>query len=448
MNSLSFIQTGTVNFEIFGNNFTTVMGTVFTLLYLYQFVYIFIALIRRPKQYPTTDQSNHYAVIIAARNEENVLPELLKSVAGQTYPAEKVTVFVVADNCTDTTAATARALGAVVYERQNKERVGKGYALEFLFDHIEADYGITHFKAYIVLDADNVLRPNYIEEMDKVHSAGYRVVTSYRNSKNYGANWVSAGYALWFMRESRHLNHPRTIIGTNAAISGTGFLVDSGIIKRNGGWKHFLLTEDIEFTADCAVQGERIGYCHNAELFDEQPETFRQSWRQRKRWAKGYFQVFHKYGGKLLKGCAKMRWACYDVAMNIMPAFIMTFIQLLMIASMLIANLLINHNISIGLLRCFMRSLAYGYGLFFVLGLFTLITEWKRIHCNKAKAVLYFFTFPIFMLSYVPISLVALFTRVEWKPIEHKRVVNVEEIEAKNKENFFAGEATDSDKKE
>lgn len=408
---------------------STIIGTLFTVMYLYQFFYIFVALFHKPLRYPKTDQSQRYAIVIAARNEENVLPELLKSIAAQTYPKERLTVFVVADNCTDRTADAARAHGAVVYERQNKEFIGKGYALEFLFDRIEEDFGIRAQDAYIVLDADNVLRPNYVEEMDKAHCAGYKVLTSYRNSKNYGTNWISAGYALWFMRESRHLNNPRSILGTSAAISGTGFLVDSSIIARNGGWKHFLLTEDIEFTADCAIHHEKIGYCHQAELFDEQPETFRQSWRQRKRWAKGYFQVFRNYGKGLFKGSLKMHWACYDMTMNIMPAFILTTIQLCAITGLFIANLIVHHTGSAALLKCFGVSLAYGYGILFIIGIFALITEWKKIHCNKVKAVLLFFTFPIFMLTYIPISVVALFSHVEWQPIAHKHAVTVTEIE-------------------
>jgi len=327
--------------ETIGFYISLVVGALFTLFYLYQFFYLFVALVKKPRSYPVTDQTKRYAAIIAARNEEKVLPELLKSIAGQTYPADRIDVYVVADNCTDKTAEVARALGARVYERQNKEKVGKGYALQFLFNRIADDVGIRTYDAYMVFDADNVLRANYIEEMDKAYCAGNKVLTSYRNSKNYGANWVSAGYALWFMRESRHLNNPRSLLRTSAAISGTGFLVDAAIIERNGGWKHFLLTEDIEFTIDCVLHGEHVGYCHGAELFDEQPETFRQSWRQRKRWAKGFFQVFRHYGKALLKNAVRFYWSCYDMAMNIMPAFMLSTVQLVSITGLLIANLIV-----------------------------------------------------------------------------------------------------------
>ncbi len=424
---------GMTTLESIGFRISIGIGILFTVLYTYQFVYVFIACIKKPKTYPATDQTKHYAILIAARNEEKVIPQLLKSIQGQTYPKDLIDVYVIADNCTDRTADVCREMGAIVYERQNKDLIGKGYALQFLFRCIGRDKGLRSYDAYMVIDADNVLRPNYIEEMDKAHCAGNRILTSYRNSKNYGASWVSAGYSLWFMRESRHLQNPRSLLGTSAAISGTGFLIDSEIIERNGGWKHFLLTEDIEFSVDSILQGERVGYCHQAELFDEQPETFRQSWRQRMRWAKGFFQVFRHYGKGLGKGALKLQWSCYDMTMNIMPAFFLSTIQLGGTTILLILHAILHHELSSKLLGNYLYFFGFSYALLFVLGFITLITEWKHIYCPKWKAILHTFTFPIFMLSYLPISLVALFSKVEWKPIQHRYNVDPTEIEKQSK---------------
>ena len=81
---ISGLTVGMNRLEGAGVYISTTVGIVFTLMYLYQFFYIFVALIKRPLRYPATDQSKRYAVVIAARNEENVLPELLRSIAGQT----------------------------------------------------------------------------------------------------------------------------------------------------------------------------------------------------------------------------------------------------------------------------------------------------------------------------------------------------------------------------
>ena len=74
-------------------------------------------------------------------------------------------------------------------------------------------------------EADNLIKQNYITEMNKMFSNVHRILTSYRNTKNYGTSWVSAGGSLWYLRESKFLNCPRTLLNTSCAISGTGFLV-------------------------------------------------------------------------------------------------------------------------------------------------------------------------------------------------------------------------------
>ena len=305
-----------------------VISALFFICYTYQFLYIPLVLLKKRRPLPHPAASHRYAVLIAARNEENVIAGLLDSLAAQTYDMSLVTVFVAADNCTDSTAAIAREHGAVVYERFNHVNVGKGYALDFLLQHIGADYP-EGFDGYFVFDADNILSPDYLERMNESFSAGNEIVTSYRNSKNFGDNWISAGYALWFLRESRYLNGARNRLGSSAAVGGTGFLFSQRILDESHGWRFYLLTEDIEFSIHHILRGERIAICEDAVLYDEQPTDFRQSCRQRLRWAKGYIQVFRRYGAELLKGTAKGSWSCFDMSMSILPAFILTALCLL-----------------------------------------------------------------------------------------------------------------------
>ena len=177
-----------------------IIACVFFVCYAYQFIYIPISWRgRRTAHKPP--KLHRFAVLIAARNEEAVISELIDSINAQDYPSGLIDIYVVADNCTDGTAKTARCHGAQVFERFDTQHVGKGYALDFLLSHIPHEY-----DAYLVLDADNVIAPDYIRHMDQTLSDGYKIATSYRNSKNYGDNWISAGYALWFLRESRYLN--------------------------------------------------------------------------------------------------------------------------------------------------------------------------------------------------------------------------------------------------
>ena len=393
-----------------------ILAGVFFLCYAYQFFYIPTALLRSPRPHGPA-RKHRFAVLICARNEQTVLADLLQSLKNQTYDPSCMTVFVMADNCTDGTAALARQQGAVVYERHNLQQVGKGYALEQLLRCIRTDYP-AGFDGYFVFDADNVLRPDYIEQMNRTFSDGYEVVTSYRNSKNYGDNWISAGYALWFLRESRYLNGARHLLGVSCAVSGTGFLFSRAVLEQAGGWPFHLLTEDIEFSAWNIIRGTRIGFCRDAMLYDEQPVTFRQSWRQRMRWARGYLQVFARHGRGLARGALAGHFSCFDMMMNIMPAVVLTAASLGVYGGMVALGLL--HGSGVLLALRGLAGLAGGmYGTLFVLGAITTATEWRKIRATTGKKLLYTLTFPLFMLTYIPISFAALFRRVEWKPIVH-----------------------------
>ncbi len=400
---------------------------LFFICYAYQFYYILVAFCRRDKPHGPV-KLHRYAVLISARNEAAVIGQLLDSIRSQDYPRAMVRIFVVADNCTDDTAQVARRHGAFVYERFHQTQVGKGYALNYLLREIAQDYPPDAFDGYFVFDADNILSENYITEMNKSFSDGYAILTSYRNSKNYGDNWISAGYALWFLRESRFLNHSRMLLGTSCAVSGTGFLFSRQILEQCGGWNFFLLTEDIQFTVHNVVAGEKIGYCSTAVVYDEQPVTLRQSWRQRMRWAKGYLQVFRMYGTRLLKGIVTKRsFSCFDMTMNIMPAMILTALSILLNVGAAVYGLLAGENLLIGL-RSVLETVCNTYFCLLLIGGITTLNQWKAIHTTTAKKILYTFTFPVFMLLYIPISICALFRKVEWSPIQHNKALTLQEI--------------------
>lgn len=406
-----------------------IISVVFFVCYAYQFLYIpaVLWLRRRRAALPAAPASNHYAILICARNEAAVIGDLLASLRAQTYPRELLTVYVLADNCTDDTARIAREGGAVVYERFNRQQVGKGYALQTLLTHIARDVP-AGYDGYFVFDADNLLSPDYIEQMNRTFSAGHDIITSYRASKNYGDNWISAGYALWFLREAQYLNNARMRLGSSCAVSGTGFLFSDGVLEACGGWNFFLLTEDIEFTIDNVVRGEKVGYAAGAVLYDEQPTSFAQSWRQRMRWSKGYLQVFRKYASELFSGIARGSFSCYDMTMNIMPAAVLTGLSVVVNIGAAIANATSGGSMAV-LAVSVLQTLMSLYLTLFVLGAITTVTEWKNIRCAAWKKVLYAFTFPLFMLTYVPICIASLFTKVEWKPICHTRVMTLEQIE-------------------
>ena len=399
---------------------------LFFACYVYQFVYIPIAWLPRKKE--TLHAPMHrFAVLIAARNEEAVIGKLIDSIKAQSYPGRLVKIFVAADNCTDATAEAARSHGAEVYERYDMTRCGKGYALDFLLREIKLR-GYGRFDGYIVIDADNVLDRDFILHMNETFSAGHDIVTCYRSSKNYGDNWISAGYALWFLRESRYLNSARARLGSSCGVSGTGFLFSQAVLDaQGGGWPFHLLTEDIEFTIDNVTRGMKVGYCPDAIAYDEQPISFRQSWAQRLRWSRGYLQVFKKYGRALISGIFSGSFSCYDMAMSIMPAAVLTGVSIVVNLGAAAVNVFHYHEWDVLAVSALQTVLNF-YLTLFVLGAITTATEWRGIHCPGWKKIAYVFTFPAFMLTYVPIVVESLFVTPEWTHIDHTRAVTVQQI--------------------
>ena len=278
-------------------NIYNIVGNVITILLAYKTIYWIIGVFFTRKFKPA--KNNHkYAILIAARNEKNVIGNLLDSIKKQDYPQELLTVFVVADNCTDNTAEIARKRGAICYERFDDEHKTKGFALQYLLEKIEEDYGRMSFEGYFIFDADNLLKKDYISRMNDAFDAGEKIITSYRNTKNFDENWIASTYALHWIRSIRSNHRARSILRLATNIQGTGFLFANEIVKD--GWKYTSLTEDRALTADAVAQGYKISYQDAAEFYDEQPTNLKVALRQRTRWSKGHLMAFVETGPYLL----------------------------------------------------------------------------------------------------------------------------------------------------
>ena len=174
--------------------FNFLVFIVFTVCYAYQLYYVLVVLTRKPKA--ITAKKNHkFAVTISARNEEAVIGNLIHSIKVQNYPQELIDVFVVADNCTDDTAKIARESGAIVFPRFNDKRGGQGLRARLLPQvHLAAVPGCRLrgvFRIRRRQRARRELLPRNEQDLRQRREG----LTSYRNSKNYDSNWISAGYA-------------------------------------------------------------------------------------------------------------------------------------------------------------------------------------------------------------------------------------------------------------
>jgi len=386
------------------------------------------------KRFPKARKYHRYAVVIAARNEEAVIGNLLSSIKRQDYPAGKITVFVVADNCTDRTAEIARQHGAVCFERFDGEHCTKGYAMQFLFRKIEEEYGIEAFDGYFVFDADNLLKSDFVSRMNDAFDSGEEIITSYRNTKNFDSNYISAGYALHWMRTARLESRGRSLFGVSTRLQGTGYLISSELLRDGWGWTS--LTEDRELSAVAAANGVRITYQHEAEFYDEQPTSWKIAWRQRLRWAKGNLYVFTHCFGRLMKGMLRCktlagRFSCFDMHLTNLP-YCMVMVPLKLLSAILVGITSASGTAWWTLAGEIFSVLVLEHLGVIPIGILLFLSESKRIpKTTLLKKLWYILTFPLFGMIGDAAVWAASVTDVSWKPIPHDAEIPIEEVETR-----------------
>ncbi len=423
---------------------------VFSICTIYKQILLILGLIVPKKVYPDTDTQKRYAVIICARNERLVIGNLIDSIHAQSYPAHLISTFVVADNCTDDTARICRDKGCTVYERHDPDHARKGYAMEYLFAQIDADYGINAFDGYVIFDADNLLHPDFITQLNKAFVAtDGNIVVGYRNTKNFDRNFISAGYGIHFMRSVVAYHRPRGFLGTATHIAGTGYVIPARLLQN--GWHYTCLTEDTQFSLESVAAGEIISFCEDAEFFDEQPYQVKVMMRQRLRWIKGRLYAFFTALPRLFTGIftknLRKSFSCYDMLFYAFPSslyhalreiafpaigWVLTFLFSLWIgketgvtaaaAEPQTALLGFATLLSLGL------KLIWTLGKKILVGALIVIREHKKIHCSTPKLVLYTLLFPWFDLIGGPLALMALFSTSQWKPIKHDAAISIDQL--------------------
>lgn len=483
------------NYELF-KSINNILGIILSVIVIHKVFYFVIGMFFTRKFKPAKEK-HKYAIVIAARNEEEVIGNLLDSIKKQDYPQELVTTFVVADNCTDNTAKIARDKGAICYERFNDKDKTKGYALEYLFEQIEHDYGRKSFEGYFVFDADNLLEKNYISKMNDAFDSGLKIITSYRNTKNFDENWIASTYALHWLRSIRTNHRARSVLHLATNIQGTGFLMANVIVSD--GWHYTSLTEDRALTADAVAQGYEISYQDEAVFFDEQPINLKVALRQRLRWSKGHLQAFVQTGPYLFlniflgKKYIKTKWqdnnskekklpltnriiesirhrfASFDTLVQLTPISFINLLRFLVISviiyscslystgindmklfsgSIWLAQILRNlfdiriniepglASLGMGLILTIWYRLLYRIGSYFSniwLAVYLFVIEDARIKkISFWKKVQYCFTWPIFDIIGRYTTYIAVFKKVEWKPIPHQSKITIDDLKTEN----------------
>ncbi|AET65865.1 glycosyl transferase [Desulfosporosinus orientis DSM 765] len=408
--------------------FNVIMVPVQSIIIFLTFYYFILSMfgLYRKQEVKIHTPEKTFAVVVAAHNEEAVIGPLVENLLQLDYPKKLYDIFVVADNCTDKTALIAKKAGAIVHRRFNAEKRGKGYALEWMFYRLfkmERQY-----DAIIIFDADNLVKDNFLIEMNSKLCQGHQIVQCYLDSKNPFDTWVTNTFSIAFWVTNRMLQLARFNTGClSNVLGGTGMCISTDVLKEFG-WGATSLTEDLEFSMKALSHGIKTTWAHDAVVYDEKPLTFMQAWHQRKRWAQGQVDVAGRYFFPLiLKGIKERKLMYIDGAIHLFqPALVM------------IATFFMLTNI--------IDAFQPQYNVF------TLVMPWTGWQILSAFQYLYpvaalaldrlpwrayvgLVLYPVFIYSWIPIVFLGFINRKDkqWSHTKHTRSISIEEVNIKQK---------------
>ena len=400
-----------------------------TIFWLYQILVSLCSLVKIKDKPLKIKKDHRFMAIIPAHNEEAVIGNLIESLKKQNYNKELYDIYVIADNCTDNTARVAKEAGAIVYKRFDETKKTKGYALNwFLQQKIKED---APYDAFFVFDADNIVHPDFIKNMNKKLCQGEDVVQGYRDIKNPTDSWITAGYALFYWTMHRFYHLARYNLGLSPLLNGTGFMVKFDVVKPQG-WDTVTLTEDIEFSLKRIIKGKKLGWATDAICYDEQPVGFKQSWSQRSRWTVGHMQCIKEYTKKLAVAAKENKTMMnFDGLLYIIgsiPMFVMTIVLVFSNFLMYLGNGMTQTELILNIVRYLVPTFLLPIGT-------AMIAMWldKRPIKPMIKGLL---CYPLFMGSWLVINFKCLFKReTTWEKIDHVRDIKMADAELQEERN-------------
>lgn len=264
---------------------------------------------------PPSRRELRFDVIIPAHNEEQVIAAAVASMRSIDWPQDRFRVVVVADNCSDATAAIASRAGAHVLQRQDPENRGKGYALDYAF---KASKARKWADAVVVVDADAQVSSNILEAFAQRIERGDHAVQAHYGVSNTNASWrtrlLSIAKAAFHIVRSR----ARERLKVSCGIRGNGWCVTHTLLERVP-YQAFSLTEDLEYGIALGMAGYRVAYADEAHSDAEMVSGEKASRKQRQRWEHGRFMLMRSKTLPLLIQAARNgNGVCLDLAMDLL----------------------------------------------------------------------------------------------------------------------------------
>lgn len=234
-----------------------------------------IASMREQRQYK-------FLILYPAYNEDQVIVNSVHTFLGQYYPYEGFHVAVISDHMRAETNECLSLLPITLYQ-PIFEKSSKAKAMQYAISQTKEDYDFI-----VILDADNVVNPDFLEKLNEVCQQGYRAIQCHRCAKNSDNNIaVLDGVSEEINNTIFRKAHNR--IGLSSALIGSGMCFDYKWFKENV-FKLSTAGEDRELEALLLKQKVHIHYEESIPVFDEKVSNKDNFQKQRLRWMTAQIQ--------------------------------------------------------------------------------------------------------------------------------------------------------------
>jgi glycosyltransferase involved in cell wall biosynthesis len=239
--------------------------------------------------------TRRFRVVVPAHDEAEGIASTIESLLSVAYPCELFDVLVVADNCSDDTAARARAAGALVIERQDAVQRGKGYALLHAFERLPEG-----LDAVAVIDADTVVSRNLLSAFSARLDAGASAVQADYAVRNPDASWRTRLLAIALGSFHVVRSRGRERLGLSCGLRGNGMCFATSVLRAVP-HEAFSIVEDVEYGIRLGEAGHRVHYADEAHVYGEMVSSARAARSQRDRWEGGRVALRRRHAGRLLR---------------------------------------------------------------------------------------------------------------------------------------------------
>jgi hypothetical protein len=217
-------------------------------------------------------------VLVPAHDEEATLPGTLEALVRAPHPGD-LDVVVIADNCTDGTAAVARSAGVRVLERTAPDARGKGQALAWALGELGPEVR----DAVVVVDADCRVSPGFFAALDEGLRAGADAVQADYRVANPEDSPAAALRAIGFLLHNTVRPAGRERLGLSSGILGTGMALRRETLEAVP-WAAFSVSEDREYHYALVASGRRVAFAPAGAVHSDMPARADVARGQELRW--------------------------------------------------------------------------------------------------------------------------------------------------------------------